>query len=900
MKRKVIQFFVLLVGVVVLLAAVHFLRFGSLTGFAVFSDSGQGDFDLGTYDNTLWNGSAVVLAGGNLTGNYSSQVFDAGADAVWNNLTYDSTSPNIEFLYGVDGGGDVYQSVNLGVDWTMSKENFGRTTDTEDMFADSVYLYIISNSNKEIWRSEDGESWNVVNNSFVNSALLLGEKDSNENLFAVDGSGDVYLSSDNGINWELKGDFNAGATANAKGIAINSSNDIFIVDGNGDVFLSIDEGENWEKVNDGYGGGTYTDDLEVDSNDNLYILFNSEIYKSINQGVDWSLINEDYEGNQDGLEMLIDSSDNFFIIDPSGDVYKSIDYGLNWSLIGDFNLDASNDVKGFTSFIDESNLTYQVRNCSESDCSDGVWQDADLADLALVGRYFQYKIIFTSPDSSETPFLESIVIDYDVLDSVSPNISFSAETTVEGTYNSDAINVGVDVSDDSQIYSFINFDSSLVSFWKMNDSSGNVLDYSGNGYDGSVTGASYGVNGKFGNAMSFDGSGDYIIFGNINSFERTDEFSYSFWINTDSTTSYITIMSKTPYGSWQGMELFIVNSKLKLYLIGAAEQIEVSSTATVNTGTWRHVVIVCDGSSSASGVDIYVDGVEGSSGSGTLSSSIVNSNNFQISGRAGNYNCFDGLIDEFLVFNRVLTSDEILALYDSNSYSRNFTNLEDGSYDFYSYAQDTAGYENQTETRTVTLVSNTAPSLTLVSPQEGATYGTNESLDLEFSVSDADGNLDSCWYTLDLGETNFSLVGCANTTFDVSGSDSYNLTIYANDTSGLESSDDNSFSVQVGAPSITLISPIDVYLNSQDITFRYTPTDVDLDSCELWGDFDGEFKLNQTDTAPESGNENSFSLTLPDGIYLWNIKCNDTQGHEASNGNKTFYVDTVAPVIKLT
>ena len=198
---------------------------------------------------------------------------------------------------------------------------------------------------------------------------------------------------------------------------------------------------------------------------------------------------------------------------------------------------------------------------------------------------------------------------------------------------------------------------------------------------------------------------------------------------------------------------------------------------------------------------------------------------------------------------------------------------------------------------------NSAPTITLTSPQEGATYGYNESLALNFVVADSDGNLDSCWYNIDNGE-NISLGAngnCANTTFDVVGDGSYNINIYVNDTNGEQANDSASFNIQLGAPTIVLNSPIDVYLDYQeDIQFSYTPTDIDLDSCEFWGDFTGDFALNQTDTNPASGSENIFVLTLDDGVYLWNINCNDSQGNSVFNGNKTFYVDVVNPSINLS
>jgi|GEM_PF-2526739 len=187
------------------------------------------------------------------------------------------------------------------------------------------------------------------------------------------------------------------------------------------------------------------------------------------------------------------------------------------------------------------------------------------------------------------------------------------------------------------------------------------------------------------------------------------------------------------------------------------------------------------------------------------------------------------------------------------------------------------------------------PVLYLLSPD--GTYGFNESIALEFSVSD--NNLESCWYSINDGE-NISLPDCQNTTINVSGNGEYNLSLFANDSMGNEARANGEFSVSLGAPTIILKSPVNSYLNYYDIVFRYTPSDIDLGSCELWGDFDGTLKYNQTDYLPLNGSDNFFNLTLPDGIYTWNIRCNDSQGHTAFDGNRLFYVDTVNPRIVLS
>lgn len=189
------------------------------------------------------------------------------------------------------------------------------------------------------------------------------------------------------------------------------------------------------------------------------------------------------------------------------------------------------------------------------------------------------------------------------------------------------------------------------------------------------------------------------------------------------------------------------------------------------------------------------------------------------------------------------------------------------------------------------------PTISLVSPQNGNTYGINIGLELSYLVSDIEENLDSCWWNIDSGENNPIVCG-QNTTFDTT-SGSHTITVYANDSYGLVSSSSASFEINIGAPSITLNSPIDNYLTSAQVTFSYKPEDTDLQACELWGNFNGEFILNQTST-PGSGITNHFYLNLSDGNYLWNIKCNDSEGHWAFNGNKTFTIDTMIPSLSIS
>jgi len=72
---------------------------GNLTGFAVFSSSSQSDFNEGTYDQTVYSESGFVQLDVNYTGGvYTSKIFDADYDSIWNNIDWAGETAENESL----------------------------------------------------------------------------------------------------------------------------------------------------------------------------------------------------------------------------------------------------------------------------------------------------------------------------------------------------------------------------------------------------------------------------------------------------------------------------------------------------------------------------------------------------------------------------------------------------------------------------------------------------------------------------------------------------------------------------------------------------------------------------------------------------------------------------------
>lgn len=84
-------------------------------------------------------------------------------------------------------------------------------------------------------------------------------------------------------------------------------------------------------------------------------------------------------------------------------------------------------------------------------------------------------------------------------------------------------------------------------------------------------------------------------------------------------------------------------------------------------GSWHQVILTYNGSSDANGINIYFDSslISFTTKSNSLNSSIQNSVSFQISGRDGANFCFNGKMDEVLIYDKELTQEEVTYKYNS-------------------------------------------------------------------------------------------------------------------------------------------------------------------------------------------------------------------------------------------
>jgi hypothetical protein len=226
----------------------------------------------------------------------------------------------------------------------------------------------------------------------------------------------------------------------------------------------------------------------------------------------------------------------------------------------------------------------------------------------------------------------------------------------------------------------------LVGHWTLDgkntvwssSSAGTTLDTSGGSNTGTITNMSRSTSvasGKIGQALDFAGGGsaDYVNFNSAASLDDIETqggggMTVMAWINPRSSggSGNSVIIGKSNGGTagyWRLYNTGRLAFAKDFSTTDLATMSNASNTLTYNQ--WQHVAATWDGSALASNVHLYINGAEISGytsqvdGVGTAVSDAANNVFMSASGT----NEFDGKIDDARIYNRVLSTAEITALY---------------------------------------------------------------------------------------------------------------------------------------------------------------------------------------------------------------------------------------------
>jgi hypothetical protein len=207
-------------------------------------------------------------------------------------------------------------------------------------------------------------------------------------------------------------------------------------------------------------------------------------------------------------------------------------------------------------------------------------------------------------------------------------------------------------------FSTVGITDGLIGYWQFN---GSAIDYSGNNYNGTVSGA-LAVSGLNDRAYSFDGVDDYISTDlSIKNVDKT----ISFFIKKDGAPTAGAVVNQwySP-ASWL---VYIVQTSgfVRYYSHNGSATDTITSTISVCDNSWHHVAMTYTSSNNL--LSIYIDGTFNISKNLTVEEATTSSNGLWMGRENGStvYNPFQGTLDEIKIFNRPLTAEEVAIEYNT-------------------------------------------------------------------------------------------------------------------------------------------------------------------------------------------------------------------------------------------
>jgi mono/diheme cytochrome c family protein len=176
------------------------------------------------------------------------------------------------------------------------------------------------------------------------------------------------------------------------------------------------------------------------------------------------------------------------------------------------------------------------------------------------------------------------------------------------------------------------------------------------------------VPGKVGQAAELNGENGFT-FPNVGHFSRTDPFSLSLWLKTANHAPRAVVLhhSQAPVDAGsRGYELLLEGGRVAvgLHHMWPGNSLKVQTTKSIPIDTWTQVTVTYDGSSTATGLKVYLNGepAELKAVRDHLRKDITyvgNEPTLAIGHRFRDNGFKGGTVDEFRVYNRALTAMEV-------------------------------------------------------------------------------------------------------------------------------------------------------------------------------------------------------------------------------------------------
>jgi photosystem II stability/assembly factor-like uncharacterized protein len=247
---------------------------------------------------------------------------------------YSFVTPNQQDVIATDGAGNMYKSVDAGLNWNlmfsapsgMLPYYLGSAT---PVFSDMQTGYYGYGTGFIIKTTDTGSSWFQIS-SGTGSTVNDMNRFANGNIIAVGENGTILLKENLSNKWMVQ---TSNSQTNFKAVHIIDENTVVAVDDAGKVFSSNDGGNNW------IGASTVPQDL-ITAEDLFFTTeqvgwvvgqgFNtSAVFKTTDAGNSWLPVS-DFTGYYKSIDIV---GSNIWISNLDGFIKKSTDNGNTWSEI---------------------------------------------------------------------------------------------------------------------------------------------------------------------------------------------------------------------------------------------------------------------------------------------------------------------------------------------------------------------------------------------------------------------------------------------------------------------------------------------------------------------------------------------------------------------------------------
>lgn len=200
--------------------------------------------------------------------------------------------------------------------------------------------------------------------------------------------------------------------------------------------------------------------------------------------------------------------------------------------------------------------------------------------------------------------------------------------------------------------------NSLIAYYAFDSDTINrtAYDYTQNNYDGTYTNGANITVGLYGSSGIFDGTNDYIT---LNALANTTNGTWCTWAKPNNNTGQYSL-----FGIVGTAERQYINGNInKNWSIGAGilgSGSAIDSGHNISLGIWQHLCLVLDGYNAS----IYKNGIQGPKYNYTQ---FNNAGAISIGWLGSGSLYFNGSIDDFMIFNKSLTTQQIQDIFNNQS-----------------------------------------------------------------------------------------------------------------------------------------------------------------------------------------------------------------------------------------